>query len=81
VLSLTLTARLSTKAPSDLAGILDEEIAFAFNAHCAETWHEWEQEQENKRFEALTGIGMVKQVTDAMNGETVTPSNLGDQSW
>lgn len=46
MLRLTLAARLCNRSPADLVGIVDEEIAFAFNMECAETLHEDEVERQ-----------------------------------
>lgn len=58
-MTLAKTAILSSKSPSDLAGIEDPAIAFAFNIECADVLNAWEMEREFERekrqIEALGG--------------------------
>lgn len=46
---LVKTAQLCNKQPSDLTGIEDREIAFAFNVECADILNQWELDREAER--------------------------------
>lgn len=43
------------KCPSELVGITDRAIAFAFDLKCGEFLVELESERENQRFEMMSG--------------------------
>lgn len=61
-MALTKTALLCRKEPAEIAGIADQEVAFAFNLQCADILNEWEQEQETER---------EKRMIEAMGGQVV----------
>jgi len=81
-----VTASKSNKSCSELIGIDDPEIAFAFNMECAEIFYLWEQEQEVKRLEAMMAGTLLSQLSGQpkMNGRQVreiTPADIRDQGW
>lgn len=53
-MALTATARLSNRSPSEIVGIQDEEIAFAFDLECAVVLNEVEQLKETRMLEMIT---------------------------
>lgn len=77
MITLTKTALLCSRQPSDLAGIEDEEIAFAFNVQCADILNEWETERENERFAAMAGTS----AASALGGAPQSSTNETVDRW
>lgn len=61
-----------------MIGILDPDVAFAFNMECAEILLIDDQERENRLYEAL-GLQAVTQ--SLTGGQRTAPLNSGDQGW
>lgn len=59
MITLAKTALLCSQSPSELAGIADHAIAFAFNVECADILNQWEMdretEKEKRQMELLAG--------------------------
>lgn len=59
MITLAKTALLCSRQPSDLVGIDEREVAFAFNVECADILNQWEMEREfekeKRQIELLTG--------------------------
>lgn len=78
MIALAKTAQLCSKQPSDLVGIADREIAFAFNVECADILNQWEMEREVERekrqYQTLSG-----QLITSMFGGSPTENNKVDR--
>lgn len=67
VIRISVTARQCNKSPSDVVGIEDRDIAFAFDVECAEAFYLWEREQEVTRIASLFA-GMMGAPTQNQSG-------------
>lgn len=78
MITLVKTALLCNQAPSDMACIEDEEIAFAFNVECADILNQWEMdrevEREKRQMELLSGQVM----TSALGGSPPREASTTD---
>lgn len=77
MITLAKTALLCSRSPADLAGIEDQEIAFAFNVECADILNQWEMDREVERFAALAE----QSVVGAFGGSPQSRGNSTVDRW
>ena len=76
-MSLAVTASKFNKLPSELAGILDPSIAFAFDVECAWILFQADLERESKYYEAMaTGL-----VGSSLSGNAIEPQENKVERW
>lgn len=80
VLALTATARLSNRSPAEVIGIVDREIAFAFDRECAEVLNEAEVLKETRMLEMIA-TGQVSSLMGGKRVREITPANFRDQGF
>lgn len=89
---MAATAGKFHKSPSEMLGILDESIAFAFDLQCARMLLESEREQEYLKLEAMSAGALSRALgsqtptnsTGPLHGQyigEVTQANFRDQGF
>lgn len=82
VITLTKTAQLTNKSPSEFARIEDREVADAFDIECAEILFEYEFKREDERFALMMGQSILTGMNEQRPLREITSSSdIGDQSW
>ena len=67
-MTLAVTASKFNSRPSELAGIDDPAIAFAFDVECADVLFQSELDRETEQVKAMIEMSGVGQLTTAMSG-------------
>jgi len=67
-MALVKTASLSNKPPSELIGLDDPDIAFAFNMECADVLYQSELDREQEQAKMMIEMTGLGQMTTAIGG-------------